>query len=292
MRKDAYNLLFNQLLGKREEPLFSSQADLARVIFKEVEDNSFKSIDSIKSYINRVLKDDKPSSDTLTNAILEAIKLRLKKSVHFDSVKAEFVKAISNIDNFKHEKLSESSYEESLLKIINSEGHHVIISDYPHEHLETNFSKRIIQNIVKNLGVVDGETRIFKYEYYVKDENTAIIIWKIFEKEIRQKTGKEQTDVDDILIDLYKVRKSLRIFYSTPYIASHNLYLLNIRADNPKAIKMYNQSNIKINIPEREISNIVEYIYIPLKATLRHEVVFECDYKPHVEFENKSKKSN
>ncbi len=155
MREKTYNLLFRNPLGKNDSPLFRSQVDLARTIYNEVKPKEFSTQVSVKTYINRVLANDRPASVPLFNAILKAAKLKLKD----ESYVVQFERDLR--DSLKNKKLLEASeshtnnetvqaFEISLKKI----GHQVFITDDPIELALTNDAAiDTMEGIFTNLGL-------------------------------------------------------------------------------------------------------------------------------------------
>lgn len=291
MKKEMFDLLFEKGLRLEGQPLFESQADLARVIHREVKPEEFSSEVSLKSYINRVLKGERPASDSLKNAILAAIELRIEDNEQIGSIRSQFLISLSEPVENKSENTTDKQAKEKFIEAIKSPGHHVFITDYPVEILTTSFSSEIKKTILTSVGLCKEKWPALKspkstFEYYVGDFDKAIRLWQELSdslEEILIENGFKHDEAKTRLRDVCrKPYEYIQIFRSFPPIASHNLYLYNIEGTDEETIIFHlfrSKNDIKIiELPIESYANIRENVYSYLRGFLRDKDLIKEKY--------------
>jgi len=175
MEQDLNFLLFKKLVKRendREMPLFRFQSELAKVIIEDTNVYEGKTIEGIRPYLSQTLKksDDqyqKPMSEDMKQAIIEAIKIRLHKSDPlYEDVQVEFDKAYNLLKTigYKGKGVSDQDEYVELKKWQKNSNRTVIFNSEPSEakwDLEENGVeiRDLVESMIDNLFKNFEETR-------------------------------------------------------------------------------------------------------------------------------------
>ena len=285
------HILFTRGYSFDDRPLFKSQKELADIIFTKYPDD-YATKTSLITFLNKVLQGGRPLSEKLKKAISYALDDRIVDEGNRERVKRELFKAFQE-HNSRNKLKAHSNSEESRYavwkrefnELIDKPGHHVFISNHLLELLNTEEAKQHIEKILQNIGIVkkDGEkvNKGFKYQYFVKDLTTSTSLWKNLYAYLRDVRSFTHDEAQNALIEANK-NYYIRVFSSQPYFAINNLYLYNIRREDPQAYRTYliNKTLQICKVPDLALEPILTELYLPLKGILKNrmELVIEDKY--------------
>jgi hypothetical protein len=204
MSLEAHNILFGEKLrGGGRQPLFESQADLARAIIKEHIAFKRRPEPTVRAFLNQALKPandpySRPVSPNLHDAIWAAVTNRAKPS-EVEDILRRLEKALSDLkDSSKFERPSDSQQDwESLLETARAARHHFIVTPTPAETITDEAANVLSQILCERLyEAVEQNTQDVFYEFYIPEENAAEHMLKELGKDLAAKCGSEKEAIE------------------------------------------------------------------------------------------------
>ena len=284
-------ILFGPQSSIHGAPLFKTQKELAEQIYLMFPGpKGFESPASLQSYLSLVLRGKKPMSHKLERALFSLLEERIPNKASLAELKENLLEALERIKTpekteviFSQDENPNVSVRMAFEKMLRTPGHHVLITDNLIEVYNTPKANDVLEMIFCNIGVLPGaeigDNKGFKYEYFVKDIYTSTSLWKNFYYYLREHKHFSHEKTQETLLRANRDAK-IRIFHTKPYLASHNLYIHNIKRENPQAYRFYLHRENVCSVPPEALDDLLEHLYLPLKGTLKNNkgVVEEDKY--------------
>lgn len=207
---DLERLLFQEPLRADGRPLFDSQVDLALAV-KNVPgtgfDRSDKQTDTVRAFINQVLRTKRPMSPNLRSAIEGAVQERLSDQNQVTRILHELdlgFTALEKSRRSRHAPLDDAEEFDALESASEQAQVHFIVTYTPAEATLSPKADRLRRQLVSNLDLVSpikgGELRpMARYFFHFPDKSFGIDFWKKLERFLIDALAQPAAEVQDRL---------------------------------------------------------------------------------------------